>query len=184
MLEGIKEKIKQTDVVDLEKEALGSFPVAALGILLVTLFLLLVFGGWYLSSKNTLKRVDEKLNNINGQLTSMKELNNDVETYAGAVKNIQSALSGKKKWSALFKELNRVTPKDIVYTTLSVDEKGKVQISGTTSSLGSLAKLMVALQNSTAFGSSVLSNLSNQEGRVSFSLTSTLKTSILTKEVK
>src|SRR3990172_2868093 len=100
MLEGIKEKIKQTDVVDLEKEALGSFPVAALGILLVTLFLLLVFGGWYLATKNTLKRVDEKLNNINGQLTSMKELNDDVETYAGAVKNIQSALSGKKKWSA------------------------------------------------------------------------------------
>lgn len=170
MLGNIKEKIKQTNVLDLEKEALGNFPVMTLGILLATLFLLLVFGGWYLASKNTAKRLDQKLQVVGAELAALKDLDQEVEAYAGAVLNIQNALSEKKKWSLTFKQLNALTPKDVVYTTFSAEESGKVQISGYTPSLTSLAKLLTAFKNSTGFKNPVLQSVAVGEGRISFSL--------------
>lgn len=181
-MEDIKGEIKQTKVLDLEREVLGYAVSFLLWAFFVTLFLVLFFLGWLLVDKNTTKRSTEKIATIDKELDSLKDLDQQVIEFEGAVLNIQTALSQKQKWSPIFRELNNVTPKDVFYSNFSADNTGKARIDGTTNSLSALAKLIVALSHdkeepsklNSTFKNVTLNSTSFSPGKVNFSLSTQL----------
>ena len=181
-MEDIKPEIKQTGVIDLEKEVLSYTAQFLIGAVFITLFLILVCLGWLLSSKNTSKNLSTKIVAVDNQLSTLKDLEKQVQVFSGAVTNIQSAISQKQLWSKVFKEINSLTPKDVVYTNLSADETNKVRIDGSTTSFSSLAKLIVALKGG-AFKSVTLNSTSISLNKITFSLNLELSPGFL-KEVQ
>jgi len=166
-------QIKQIKSINLDKDVASAFPYISLGTLFITLFLLLIFGGWYLSSSNVLKKTEEQIGSVNTELSSLKDLDQKTTAFSGAVKNIESVLSQKTRWSPIFKELERVTPKDIVCTSFSVEESKAVLIEGYGPSLGSVAKLLAAFSGSKSFSNPVLTSVNVSDNKAHFSMTVT-----------
>jgi len=146
-MDDISAKIKQTGVIDLEKEVLTKTASFLLGAFILTLVLMLGLGGWYLAAKNTYKNLDSKVKDLDSQLATLSDLEQEYNAFSGAVNNIQNALNQKKKWPYVFAELSNITPKDVVINNFSVDESGKAKIDATAPSLNSLAKAIVAFSH-------------------------------------
>lgn len=167
----LKSPIKVEETVDITKGALNIFFIFSFGVLIATLFSLIFLGGWFLASKNSKKNLEEELNGIEAKLASLKDLDLELQSFSTALSNIQGVNASKKKWSAVFKELNAVTPKDIYYTNLSIGEDGKVQISANAPSFISVARTLVAFSSSTSFKNPVLVSFNPSERGVNFSFT-------------
>jgi len=167
-MEEIDPKIKVTKVIDLEKEVFSSVAQFLIGATISVAVAIVVFGGILLAQKNTLKKLPSRIKEIDGQLIAFKKLDEQLRNFSQAVANIEVALNQRQQWSPVLKELNRVTPKDVVYTSFS-GEENKISLSGATPSLSSLAKLLVALGNS-QFQNVTLSSIAINQGNVSFSI--------------
>jgi len=92
-MENIKAKIKQTNVLDLEKEILTNAAIFMIGAFCFTLLLFLVTAGWYLSAKNSLAATKEKIADLDRKLLSLKGVEEEYLAFAGAVNNIKVALN-------------------------------------------------------------------------------------------
>lgn len=177
-MDDIKAEIKETKVIDLEKEALSILASFLIGAVVLSLFLMLVFGGWMLANKNTAKNLDGKIKDVDAELASLNDLDNQILAFESAVSNIQSALNQKKKWQYVFKELNNVIPKDVVLSNFSIDDSGKLKIDGAVPSLTSLSRVLVAFSHNKekateanpVFRNVNLSGFSFSNGKVTFSL--------------
>jgi Tfp pilus assembly protein PilN len=184
MAEEFQTEIKETKVVDPQKEVLGYTSSFLFGAVIINLFLLLGFYGYFWAQKNSLKTLDSKISDIDNQIAAQKDVEDELKSFSGAVLNIQSALGQKEKWASVFKELNALTLKEVFYSSFSVDDKGKANVSGETDSLSNLAKLMVSLKSGKTFTNVSLTSSSINEGRVKFSLNLQLAPSVLKEEKK
>jgi Tfp pilus assembly protein PilN len=184
MAEEFQTEIKETRVIDPQKEALGYTSWFLFGAVIISLFLMLGFYGYLLAQKNSLKALESKISNVDNQIAAQKDTEDELKSFTGAVSNIQSALGQKEKWASVFKELNALTLKEVFYSSFVVDDKGKANISGETDSLSNLAKLMVSLKSGKTFTNVSLTSSSINEGRVKFSLSLQLAPSILKEEKK
>ncbi len=59
---------------------------------------------------------------------------------------LSTTLKNKVDWPKFYAQLNAITPKDALISTFSVTENGSFKADGRTTSLDSLAKLMIAWQ--------------------------------------
>lgn len=184
MEEEFKTEIKETRVVDPQKEAVGFASLFLFGAVIISLFLVLGFYGYFWAQKNSLKALDSKISDLDNQITAQKDVEAELKDFSAAVTNIQSALGEKEKWTSVLKELNALTLKEAFYSSFSADETGKITISGETDSLSNLAKLMVSLKSGKIFTNISLTSTSISEGRVKFSLNLQLAPSVLLKEAK
>ena len=178
-MEDIKKEINQNEVIDIGKDVVGQSTSFLIKLTIVTLILLLLSGGWYLASKNGLKRTQDQIADVNTELTQYSSLEKQLIDFQGAVDNITSAMSQKKKVSGVFNELNKVIPNDIVLTGFSLDEAKKVKIDGQAPNLSATARAIVAFskdkedstKSNSVFKNVVLSAFAIQNGRINFSLT-------------
>ena len=178
-MEDIKKEIKQNEVIDIGKDVVGQSTSFLIKLTVITLILLLLSGGWYLASKNSLKRSQDQIADVNSELTKFSSLEKQLIDFQGAVDNISSAMSQKKKVSGVFNELNKVIPNDIVLTGFSLDETKKVKIDGQAPNLSAAARAIVAFSKdkednqkpNSVFKNVALSAFSLQSGKINFSLT-------------
>lgn len=179
IMENITAKIKQTKVTDLEKEIITNAASFMIGVFVITLFLFLVLTGWYYASSNSVKNVKDKIQEVDNQLSSYAALEAELKAFSGAVDNIQTALNQKKKWLPILDELSNVIPKNVVLSNLSLDSSGKLKIDGSTDSLTSLAKTLIAFKQdkenhnnpNPVFSNVKLTGFSFSNNGISFSLT-------------
>ncbi|MCX6806550.1 MAG: hypothetical protein NT135_00265 [Candidatus Berkelbacteria bacterium] len=181
-MDDIKTEIKETKVLDLEQSMLTIIAQFLVRAVAISLFLFLIFGGWLLAMKNTKSNLDSRVSEVDSELAKLKDLDDQVSVFNGAVTNIQSALSQKKKWPYIFKELNNIIPKDIVLSSFSVDEGNKVKIDASALGLTPLAKAIVAFNHdkensskeNSVFKNVALTSFSFSQGKINFSLSADL----------
>lgn len=119
---------------------------------------------------NIFKNKELILVDLETQLQS-KELTGTAETigrYSNGLKQIASLIKNRSIWSAIFSELQLVTPQDITLRNFLVEEKdGKTKIEGSASSYDSLSLFLAALGKSAKFSSVKLvsASMENSQGQ-------------------
>lgn len=76
-------------------------------------------------------------------------LNTQVNEVLDGSDQLKNVLSSKTHWSKFYTYLNAVTPKSVKLSGLSISEAGTFRAEGTTSSLSTLAQLLVAWRDGT-----------------------------------
>ena len=174
----IKGEIKKNEALQGNQgtvEQVTSFLIRAT---ILALFLLLIAGSWYLASKNSLKRINDNIIDVDSQLVAYQDLDKELVDFQGAIANIDSAMKQKKNYSGIFKEIANVIPKEAYLSGISIDTGGKVKIDGTASGLSSMARVLVAFNQdkddptkpNKILKSVLLSNFALSGGKVTFSL--------------
>ena len=180
-------EIKKTETVDLEKETVTFISQFLIGATILVVLLILVSAGLLLAKKNSIKNLTIQIEQVDNQLKPLADLDKKLSAFSSALTNIDNALNQRTNWFAVFKELNNITPKDVVYTNFSVDENNQIKLDGNAPSLSSIARLIVALKQdkdkpenpNSKFQNINLSSVSVSEGKFNFSLTLSLTASAL-----
>lgn len=104
-------------------------------------------------NKNQIKQLDQEI-----------EKNKDIEAQSLSLKvqldNIQSLLNQKPSWSKFFEEFNQIIPKNVRLTTLSVDEKNLINLTGETVDYNAVAIFLASLRESKKFTEITLTSTS------------------------
>ena len=113
-----------------------------------------------------------------------KTINTQVNEVISGQALLKQTIDQKVKWANFYDRLNQITPKDVRFTSMTLNENGTFQANGETISPTSLAKMLVALQNgaegiTTPFSSIVLGSNGFSTGAsgkvVTFSITGQIK---------
>jgi len=134
---------------------------------LVITVLILIFGGflYYLKINNQskIKTLDVSITELNSQINSpeMVKINKTSEIYSIGLAELSGQIKNPTKYSILFSELEKITPNEIRLTGLTIDNKGKINISAESSNLEQGSKFIKSLEDSVIFSEVTLD--SNQQ---------------------
>lgn len=153
----------------------------------LALFIILMGAGvWGLVyyKNQQISKTESEISIQDAQLNKLKNVEQEVLALQAQYKNVESVLAKRQIWGQLIDVLSQETLKRAVFSNLSAEDTSQntMTLSGTTDSLTSLAKLMVAFQNSENFTNFQLSSMglpSKDNPNVSFSIELKFKKNII-----
>jgi Tfp pilus assembly protein PilN len=172
--------------IEPEKNYLGTFSIIAL------ILVVLSAVGIYImkSNKNSLLTTKTtEANNLIQQLNTapLSTLNDQIVNLQNGLTVFQSAMQGKVYYSKLFAELQKIVPKSVRLTNLSVDENNATKMGGETTNFSDIGVFIKSLQSSQDFSDVQLisSTTSDASGtaKVTFSVSCKLNASALKQNV-
>lgn len=141
----IQPDLPQADIASVGegKSVIDSFGTIIFIVVLVEILLLI---GLNLYQNSRIKSLTTKLGEHKTTLAlpENRTINNQIDEVLAGQDQLLAALSAKLKWSKFYSLLNSTTPRSVKLTGLTVADGGTFKAEGTTSSLGDLARLVVA----------------------------------------
>lgn len=127
---------------------LDTFGVVVFVVVVVEIILMV---GLNLYQKSRLASIETQLNDYKSQLNSPdnRTINTEVDQVLSGANQLKSALASKVDWGKFYDQLNKVTPKDVRISSISISDNGSFKADGETTSLSSLGKALVAWQQGT-----------------------------------
>lgn len=113
---------------------------------------------------------DNKISAQDSELANLADVETQADAIYGQVNNLQSLWAGRNFWSNVMKELSSTVTKNSKIEAVSLQEIGTIDLSGATSSLASLAKLMTSLEQNKSFSSVQLTEVGFENGTITFNL--------------
>jgi len=128
-----------------DETGFSGFGVAIFLVVIVEIGLLFFLNLYQKSRVETLtKEIESKRTELDSGDNGV--INQQMEQALGGSTQLQTVLAQKVRWSKFYSALNAVTPRDVRLTSFSVSQDGAFRADGQTSSLASLARLLVAWQ--------------------------------------
>lgn len=139
------------------------------------------------SKETQFNNKESNYNNLLNQLNSDKELTSVdklVQKFNNGFSKISGFLTARPMWSVFLQELQAVVPNDVIYKSVSVNEKTYITtINGETSSYNSVSLLLATMRDSNKFSNIKLISSSQVEGSTS-TISFTIETKIVTANLK
>lgn len=130
---------------------------------------------------------ESNYNNLLNQLNSDKELTSVdklVQKFDNGFSKISGFITKRPMWSVFLQELQAVAPNDVIYKSVSVNEKTYITtINGETSSYNSVSLLLATMRGSNKFSNIKLISSSQVEGSTS-TISFSIETQIVTANLK
>lgn len=161
--------ITESEIVGINQTDKGKIiQVFTLAILAIFLLMTILVFALNSSRQTTLKNKISNYDDLNNQFKSNKELTATdqlAQQFESGLSKISSFISKKTSWSIFFTELQKITPADISYTNLSVNEKTlAANLSGEGSGFNSVSLLLASLRESDKISSPKLISTSLASG--------------------
>lgn len=131
-----------------------------------------------------------EVNDLSKELgaSPLKELDQQITSLQDGLSIYQQAISGQVLWSMMFKEFEKVDPKNVKFTALAMDEKQLVKLSGEGNDFTSIAKLVRSLENSKDFSDVKLVSATSSDpekgGKINFGVTFSVKSATLKEKTQ
>jgi len=110
----------------------------------------------YLVKNQLVKSSQQKIDEVDKKIEEMSGLEERSVALKNAVENINSLISGQKKWSRLLQTVANRTLKKIRLTQISLDEKGVFRIEGLAKGYGDVAKMAASIREDDSFENVVI----------------------------
>lgn len=163
-------------------EETDQFKIAGIFAFIATFLFVASFGLlFFLKSSKTsqLKSAQLKLDELNGEIKSsgLDKTENEAIRYKTGFSTINAFINSSFSWYTFYNELEKIIPKSIVLSNLSLGNKDTLTIRGEAGSYDDVAKFIDSLQNSQKFSDTQISNTgkvtetSKQVTKTNFELT-------------
>ncbi len=100
-----------------------------------------------LAKRTEIKTLDGKITEINKELEPLADLEKNVLTIETKLKDIKQLFTTNSKWSKFFPEFERILPKEVKLTNLSLDKAKSELTARVNGSVVSAARTLKAFQN-------------------------------------
>ena len=159
---------------------------------ILAVFMIIVGAGvWGLVyyKNQRISQVEKEIGIQDTQLRKLKNIEQEALALQAQYKNVKNVLERRQIWDPLIKVLGDETLKKAVFSNLTAENttKNMMSLTGSTDSLTSLAKLMVAFQNSENFTDFELTEMSlpsKDNPRINFSIELRFKKEIITANIE
>lgn len=157
----------------------------------VLLFMLKVF------LLGTYSAGETKISNLNSEISKSKDLEESASTLQQNLASFYTLNTNRTYASRIITNFFKAVPDNVLISSIAIDDKGKVTISGTTGSFADVSKFVSSLEQynldflpqpdldrKQVFSNVAIGSVSKAEGKTNFSITFTVNKDVLKNQRK